>query len=247
MVFQVAERTFQDIDQLLSNLRETESRFTGVVTVGTVNSIGIYVLPEVLGAFRAALPNVSVRIDFKEADAVIELLHAGRVDLAIIPWNRSYPDTHAIVLKPVKMFLVAPPDHPLVGREAIHPRDLSRYPFVGYEQGLHTRAMTDSLFKRMGIDVEYSIESANAATIKHMVMAGMGLAIVPDFAVAGELRRKQLVRMDVPAMTMSQELTVYLRKNRTLSPTRVQFLNFLKDYFAPPVHRRRTQPGGTEA
>jgi DNA-binding transcriptional LysR family regulator len=247
MVFQVAERTFQDIEQLMSDLRETERRFTGVVTVGTVNSIGIYVLPEVLSACRAALPDVNVKIDFKQADEVLELLNAGRVDFAIIPWNHKYTDVHGIVLKAVKMFLVAPPDHPVVGTESLHPRDLQRYPFVGYQQGLHTRDMTDGLFKRMGIEVDYAIESANAATIKHMVMAGMGLAIVPDFAVAGELRRKQLVRVDVPAMTMSQELTVYLRKNRTLSPTRAQFLSFLQEYFAPPAHRhRRPQAGGAD-
>lgn len=248
MAFQVAERTFQDIDQLVSDLRATERRFTGAVSVATVNSIGIYVLPETLSAFRAAYPDASVKIDFKEADDVIELVYSGRADFAIIPWSRKYADLHGIVLKPIKMFLVARPDHPLAGEAAVHPRDLERFAFVGYQQGMHTRSMTDALFKRMGIEADYSIESANAATIKHMVMAGMGLAIVPDFAVGGELRRKQLLRIDVPTMTMSQELTVYLRKNRTLSPLRAQFLTFLQEYFSPPDrrHRRGALPASTD-
>jgi len=245
MAFQVAERTFQDIDQLVADLRATERRFTGAVTVATVNSIGIYVLPETLSAFREAYPDVTVKVDFKEAEDVIELLYSGRADFAIIPWNRKYADMHAIVLRPVKMFLVARPDHPLAGTPSVHPRDLERHAFVGYQQGLVTRSMTDALFKRMGIEVEYAIESANAATIKHMVMAGMGIAIVPDFAVGAELRRKQLLRIDVPTMTMSQELTVYVRKSRTLSPSRAQFLAFLQEYFAPTDRRRH--PGSRSA
>jgi DNA-binding transcriptional LysR family regulator len=233
----VAERVFQDVEQLLADVRESGRRFTGAVSVGTVNSIGIYVLPEVLGAFRTAFPEVDVRIDFKGVDGVVELLIAGRVDVAMIPWNHDYPELIAVPLRPVKMFLVAPPDHPLAAESRVHPRDLGKYPFVGYQQGMHTRTLMDSLFKRMSVRVAYAIESGNAATIKHMVMAGMGVAIVPDFAVAGELRRGQLARIDVPMMTMTQELTAYVRKSRTLSPTRAQFLGYLQEYFRRPRSR----------
>lgn len=239
MAYQVAERVFQDIEQLLDDVRESERHFTGEVSVGTVNSIGIYVLPQVLGAFRAAFPDVEVRIDFKDVEGVIDQVVAGRVDFAIIPWHRKYGDLLGIPLQPVKMFLVAHPDHPLAKETRVPPRELGNYPFVGYQQGLHTRTMTDSLFKRIGVEVRYAIESANAATIKHMAMAGMGLAVVPEFAVAGELRRGQLVRIDVPMMTMSQELTVYLRRNRTLSAARAQFLEFLQEYFRRPASSRR--------
>jgi DNA-binding transcriptional LysR family regulator len=239
--YHVAERVFQEIEELLSEVRESGRRFTGEVSVGTVNSIGIYVLPEVLSAFREQFPDVEVRIDFKAVEGVIGQLEAGRVDFAIIPWNRNYRDLLGIPLEPVKMFLVARPDHPLAAQERVHPRELGRHPFVGYEQGLHTRTMTDSLFKRIGVEATYSIESANAATIKHMVMAGMGLAILPEYAVSGELRSGQLTRIEVPMMTMSQELTVYVRRNRTLSTARAHFLEFLQDYFrrpAPPYRER---------
>lgn len=243
MAFQTAERVFQEIDQLLSEVRETERRFTGEVSIGTVNSIGIYLLPEVLSAFRKRFPDIDVRIDFLEVERVIDLLESGRVDFALIPWNRKYPDAVGLPLLAVKMFLVAPPDHPLAAQERVHPRDLEKYPFVGYKVGMHTRSMTDGLLKRIGVEVGYAIESANAATIKHMVMAGMGLAVVPEFAVAPELRRGQLVRIDVPMMTVSQELTVYVRKNRTLSAARTQFLEFLQEYFRrPAVQRRHRDP-----
>jgi DNA-binding transcriptional LysR family regulator len=104
---------------------------------------------------------------------------------------------------------------------------------------MQTRSMIDALFKRMAMSVEYSIESANSATIKHMVMAGMGLAFLPDVAVSPEIRRGQLVRVDVPALMMSRDIVLYFRSNRTLSPTREEFVKFLKNYFAPKKRRRR--------
>jgi DNA-binding transcriptional LysR family regulator len=236
--YHVAERVFHEIDRLQSSLMETTRRIKGMLSVGTVNSIGIYELPRVLTAFKAEFPDVSIKIDFKEAEKVLDLLYSGKVDFAIIPWNRRYTDLTGVKITHNKLFLVAPPDHPLAGRPTVSPRDLEAYPFVGYETGMQTRSMIDALLKRMAISVEYSIESANSATIKHMVMAGMGLGFLPDVAVSSEIRRRQLVRLDIPALMMSRDIVLYYRSNRTLSRTREEFVRFLVDYFNPKTKRR---------
>jgi len=236
--YQVAERVFQDIDRLQSSLRESDRQIRGLLSVGTVNSIGIYVLPRILTAFKAEFPEVKIKIDFKSGEAVLNMLYAGKIEFAIIPWNRRYADLTGVKLTHNKLFLVAPPDHPLVESASVSPRDLEAYPFVGYEEGMQTRSMIDALFKRMSITVEYSIESENSATIKHMVMAGMGLGFLPDIAVAPEIRRGQLVRIDVPALMMTRDIVLYYKSNRTLSRTREEFVRFLKNYFAPKPRRR---------
>jgi DNA-binding transcriptional LysR family regulator len=239
VAFQVAERVFQEIDRLQSSLSETERMIKGMLSLGTVNSIGIYVLPQVLTAFKAAFPDVEIKIDFKEAERILDLLYSGKIDFAIIPWNRRYPELTGVTITRNKMFLVGPPDHPLANRDDVSPRDLEPHPFVGYEEGMQTRSMIDALFKRMSVSVQYSIASDNSATIKHMVMAGMGLAFLPDIAVASEIRRGQLTRIDVPPMMMSRDIVLYHKANRTLSATRKEFIDFFKDYFAPKTKRRR--------
>ncbi len=236
--FAVAERVFADVDQLISDFRQSDRQLVGAVSVGTVNSIGIYILPDILTAYRAKYPDVRIHIDFRESERVMDQLIQGKTDLAVVPWERSYPDLNAIPLTRQKLFIVAPPEHPLARAEKINPRDLEAYPFVGYHEGMHTRAMIDALFKRMSITVPYVVESTNAATIKHMVMVGMGLGFLPEAAVAAEIRRGQLVRIEVPPLIMSQDVTLYLRKNRTLPRTAVGFVEFLKDYFSPKRRKR---------
>jgi len=237
LAYQVAERVFQEIDRLQSALMETERRIKGTLTVGTVNSIGIYILPPILTAFKSAFPDVAMKIDFKEAERVLDLLYAGKVDFAIIPWSRRYSELTGVRITQNKMFLVGPPGHALSRQATVSPRDLEAFPFVGYEEGMQTRSMIDALFKRMSVSVEYSIESDNSATIKHMVMAGMGLAFLPDVSVSPEIRAGRLVRIDVPPLVMSRDVVVYYKTNRTLSATRQEFLSFLQEYFAPRRHR----------
>jgi LysR family transcriptional regulator, low CO2-responsive transcriptional regulator len=229
--FTTAERIFTDVDTLVADLQQSDRQLPGTVNVGTVNSIGIYLLPELLTAFREEHPDTRVRVDFRESERVVDQLYQGKIDLAVVPWQRAYPNLTAIPLTRRKMFLVAPPDHPLARAAATSPRDLEAHPFVGYQEGMHTRAMIDALFKRMEVNVEYSIESSNAATIKHMVMAGMGIAFLPEFAVAKELRRGQLVRLDVPPLVMNQDITLFVRRNRTLSRSAAGFVEFLQAHF----------------
>jgi DNA-binding transcriptional LysR family regulator len=239
IAYQVAERVFQDIDQMLPALQESERQFAGMISIATVNSIGIYELPQFLPAFRSAYPNVRVKIDFQLAGQALDQLNSGKVDFAIIPSSRKYAELTGLNLTRNKMFLVAPPDHPLADRESVSPRDLEAYPFVGFQEGMQTRATIDALFKRMSVSVEYAIESANPATIKHMVLAGMGLAILPDVSVSGELRNGQLKRIDVPMLMMTRDIVLYYKSKRALSATRQEFVNFIRDYFSPKRHRRR--------
>jgi DNA-binding transcriptional LysR family regulator len=229
--FAAAERIFTDVDQLIADLNQSGRQVAGGVSVGTVNSIGIYQLPDVLSGFRRKYPDIRVRVDFREAEGVMDMLFQGKNDIAIVPWQRAYSDLNAVSLARHKMFLVAPPEHPLVQLERVSPHDLEKHPFVGYHEGMHTRSMIDALFKRMSLSIEYSIESSNSATIKQMVLAGMGIAFLPEIAVAAELRRGQLARLDVPPLVMHQDVTLYTRKNRTLTRSAGEFVQFITDHF----------------
>jgi DNA-binding transcriptional LysR family regulator len=242
--YQTAERVFQEVDNLVSTLEQAEKAVKGHISVATVNSIGIYLLPSVLKSFKEEYPEVKVSIDFKHARDVVEMVQAGKVDISIITWSKKYPGLTALPLRVNKMFLVANPDHPLAMKESVSPHDLEEYPFLAYEMGSPTRVMMDAFFKRMSLDIDYVIESSNVATIKHMAMAGLGLAILPDVAIGIEIRQELLKRLSVPSLTMAQEVTLYTKSNRTLSATARAFVNFIHDRLNPkrPSNKAKKRP-----
>ncbi|HEX6789766.1 MAG TPA: LysR family transcriptional regulator [Candidatus Krumholzibacteria bacterium] len=229
--FAAAERIFTDVDQLVADLGQSGRQVGGGVSVGTVNSIGIYQMPDLLSEFQRKYPDIRVRVDFREAEGVMDMLFQGKNDIAIVPWQRAYSELNAVSLTRHKMFLVALPGHPLAQMERVSPHELEKHSFIGYHEGMHTRSMIDALFKRMSLSIEYSMESSNSATIKQMVLAGMGVALLPEIAVAAELRRGQLARLDVPPLMLYQDVTLYTRKNRTLSRSATEFVQFVTDHF----------------
>jgi DNA-binding transcriptional LysR family regulator len=225
---QAATKIFGEAERLLDTLREAEHAVKGAVSIATVNSIGIYILPEILKRFKESYPEVRMAIEFKHAKEVIATAQRGGVDVAIITWLRKYPSLTSIPLQKNKMFLVASPDHPLALKDSVRPHDLEKHSFLAYEAGTPTRMMIDALFKRMSLEIEYAMETSNVATMKHMAMAGLGLAFLPEGAVGLEIRQGLLKRLSVPALAMAQEITAYVKANRSLSTTARAFVDFMR-------------------
>jgi len=105
--------------------------------------------------------------------------------------------------------------------------------------------MMDSFFRRMSLSIEYALESSNVATIKHMVMAGLGLSLLPEIAVGDEIRDGRLVRIDVQGLYMAQKMTLYYKSNRTLTPPAGSFSVSSSARSGPSGSGART-PGKTE-
>lgn len=238
IMFTYADSVFSDVDRLLSSLREMEHTLRGSITVGTVNSIGIYLLPELLKHFSRVHPDVRVGIDFKRPKELVDSVRAGRLDFVVLTSQRRYTGLTGVPLQKNKMFLVAPPEHPLIKQDTISLGDLEGYPFLGFEEGMQTRSMMDALFRRMSLSIEYAMESSNVATIKHMAMAGLGLAILPEPVVAPEIRQGLLVRPDLPSLYLTQEITLYYKTNRAMTAEKREFLKAMQRELDPAATRR---------
>jgi DNA-binding transcriptional LysR family regulator len=228
VLFQYAEGVFHDVDGVRDALEAMQHKIRGTLSISTVNSIGIYILPDILKDFREIYPEIKFEIDFRSHREVVDTVRGGKAHFAILTTSRSYSGLTSVPLRKIKMFVVAPPKHPLAGREEVSPRDIEEYPFVAYEEGMETRMMMDALFKRMGLRIEYALESSNVATIKHMVMAGLGISILPEPAVTTEIHQRTLMRLPIPSLFLAQEITLYHKTNRTLTPTKREFLKFIQ-------------------
>lgn len=229
ILYDHAEAIFHDIERIQNSLEAVEHQVRGTIDLGTVTSIGSYMLPDVLKAFHTVYPEVKITVAVQPSRELIDWVRIGRIDFALLTSNRQYPGLKGVPLKKIKLFLVAPADHPLAERETISPAELENYPFLGFDEGLELRMMMDALFRRMSLRIEYALSSSSVAMVKHMALAGLGLAILPETAVGPEIRDRRLVRLDVPTLYMGQEVTIYYKSSRPLTPTRQEFLETLRE------------------
>ena len=126
----------------------------GRLAVGASLTIGTYLLPELLGAFRRRWPDVELRAEIGNTRHVRRLLAEGVLDVALIegPPDPAFDlDLDRKVFQEDELVAVAPPGHPLLRRPRVTAKVFCREPLILREEGSGTRAVVEQALARKGV------------------------------------------------------------------------------------------------
>jgi DNA-binding transcriptional LysR family regulator len=215
-ILQLAIRVFDDIKETTASITETQEKLSGTVRLVGGMTVSLYVFPSLLREFRRLHPEVDVKVMTGSSDRLLRKLRSGAADLGLLTLPIDEPD---LITKPVmreEMMLVTYPGHPLAKKARVEPQELVRQPFIVYEPGSNTRRVIDEFFIREQVQPRIVMETENVEIIKAMVRSGIGITLISQHAVEGEVREGQLACCRVGGgHTLVRETGwVYLKANR---------------------------------
>jgi len=186
---------FTHVQRVSAAVREAERAIkelpaVGEVRIGTVNSIGTYFLPKVLGAVRQQHAEARPVLYRARSDDFIEALLANDVDLAILADPRVDQRLRYETLFVERVSLVAGRSHPLYGTKSLRPEQLRGAQFVTLSQQTPTGALIGRYLERLGIEVEPMVSTEDTETARRMVEMGMGVGFLPDMVTERDLVTK---------------------------------------------------------
>jgi len=234
LVFKHAQHMFETYDEMRREMALAETQVKGPLAIGSVSSVGIYLLPEILTDFHRKFPDVEIHLDMRNSGEVIESLQENSIDVALIAWDRKYPQLTSQVIMQNSLMVVGHPKHPLARKRKVTLSDLSEHQMLGYESGTPTRMLIDSGFKDEGLRPKYVLESPNIATMKHLAMQGMGLAFLPEIAVETELKDKTLKKVEVERANIERPITLYWKERRALTRPAEEFIDYITALIPKP-------------
>ena len=107
-------------------------------------------------------------------------------------------------------------------------RELSGEPFIAFDRDIPTRKAIDRILREARVQVARAMEFDNIETIKRSVEAGLGVSILPDAAVANEVRSKSLIALPIRDGKFIRPIGAILRRGQQLSPAARAFLDELQ-------------------
>jgi DNA-binding transcriptional LysR family regulator len=177
----------------------------GRLSVGTIQSLPVIDLPELLGRFCRRHPGVELRVRQAPAAGLVEEVRDGRLDLAFVthPVASLRGVEHTLVAaEPV--LLVCPPEHPLAGRKHVRFAELADETFVEFQPDWATRIIVDEAFAAVGIVRRIACEVNDVRTLLDLVVHRLGITIVPRVLVLGRTDLCLVaLRGDVPLWEVS--------------------------------------------
>lgn len=190
----------------------------GRVTLGVV-STAKYFAPRLVAQLKRLCPEIEVALRVGNREATISDLERQAVDLAIMGRPPRVPQVEATALGAHPHGLIAPPDHPLAGRDEVSISDLLRETMITREEGSGTRILMTRYFDAAaGGRVFELVEMGSNETIKQAVMAGLGLAFLSLHTVTEELRQGRLVQILAPGLPLERQWFLVHPVARTLPP-----------------------------
>jgi DNA-binding transcriptional LysR family regulator len=165
---------------------EVRGGLRGTLRVGTLTSVGVIDLAGLLGEFHRSHPEVTLQLSVspRGSAGLTESLATGTLDLALVSVpGRPPAGIHVRPLVSRRMDLVVPAGHRLAGRADVRMADLAGEPFVDFPAGYGNRVVVDRAFAAAGIERQVAIEVIDIGTGAGFVSEGLGVAILPRFAV----------------------------------------------------------------
>src|SRR5919197_1114901 len=194
----------------------------GALRVGTYQSTGERILPALVSRFRAAHPDVELGLVESESDdALLAAVESGELDLAFALLPLPDGPFAFVELMHDPWMLLVPADSPLAARDRpISLSEAARLPLIGAR--LHRcRMQVDAHFREHGLEPEYVFRTDENGTVHGLVVAGVGIGIVPRLAV--DPRDERVVALELGPNVEPRVIALAWHRDRYRQPAAQTF------------------------
>ncbi len=231
-VYEYADRIFSLYAEMENSVRDLTGEVSGVLMLGASTTIAEYMLPALLGDFKAKYPEVSIRLQVANTDGIVSMVENNSIDLGVVEAPVSNKNLVVDTCRQDQMVLAVPPSHELANKESVPIVELSNYPYICREEGSGTREVMLEAMNAAGgnpANLDIVMELGSPEAVKGAVEAGMGISILSSATIEKELKLGSLVavNLDVP---IERPFSFVHQKQKFRLRAMEKLLDFAKTY-----------------
>ncbi|HEX8992094.1 MAG TPA: LysR family transcriptional regulator [Anaerolineales bacterium] len=198
-------------------------------------TVGIYVVPTLLGQFHKRHPEVEIQLEVANWELTCERLLDREADVGIAgPHPQPFLKMEPFMED--ELVVIAAPGHPLASRRQIPLERLAREPMLLRELGSGTRAAVEGLFAEQNLPFRRAMELSRNGAIKQVVAAGLGIGVVSRAAITLEMALNILCVLDVEGFPLVRAWHIITQSGLALPPAAVAFCAEVASSVSPQDH-----------
>ncbi len=186
----------------------------GKLIIAAIPSVSACLLPEVIRSFSRKHEQVELQLIEDSSERVSENVESGLADIGFLqlPASKSAFETRTIISEP--FVLLVAKSHPLVKQKEVALKQLAAESFIFYKGRARDTAL--EACRKAGFEPQIACESGELETVRALVAAGLGLAVVPQLAAGNLPKTIQAITIREPKM--QRQIAAVWQKGSVLSP-----------------------------
>ena len=226
-----AERALRALQEGASAIERLP--LTDELVLGAAPAISTYVLPRLLVRFESEHPAVRLSVRTGHSEEILDMVVRGDVQVGLAR-ELHHPSLETLALYEDELVLVVEPGHPLARSRRVTLDRVRDARLILFDRTSSYYDLTNALFRPAGTLPRGVLELDHIDAAKQMVLAGLGVALLPTTAVAGELRIGALRRIELVGTPRIERRIAALRRldDEARSPAAVAFWAQLRAFDA---------------
>ncbi|MCU0475963.1 MAG: LysR family transcriptional regulator [Anaerolineae bacterium] len=200
--------------------------------VAATPGVSVYLLPSWLIPLRQARPNLTVNMQTMLTHEVVRDVLNGRVHLGFLEGDTDGLAQEAlgrVRVREVCYRVVVPPTHPWAGRTSISPSELKGQAFIHRQPTSRARRWLEGALGQHGVTLRATAELDSPGAVKYAVLNGMGVSVLPDYAIEREAERGELRCLAIDGVSMTRPLLMVWDKRQPFTLVQRAFIGVLAE------------------
>ncbi len=183
-ILEQARRVLQGVGDIRQTARAGASQLTGALRLGVIPTVAPYLLPQLVPYLAQQFATLQLVICEAEGQALCEQLQKASLDVILVSLPFAEADVVVQALYDEPLVVIMPPNHPLAAAARVDACGLAGQPLLQLAPRHCLRRQVQALIpdSKAADDQITSLE-----TLRNMVAAGQGLAIVPRSAATASV------------------------------------------------------------
>jgi DNA-binding transcriptional LysR family regulator len=216
-------------EELLGEVRSAADAVRGVLRVGTIYSVGFYLLDAYVREFLHAHAEVNLHVEYTRWNRINAAIVSGEMDLGVVACPEKQRSIEILPLTSEELVVSFSPEHRLAGRDRVEVEELEGETVVAFEAGIPTRVFIDRLLKQYGVTVNVEMEFDNIELLKRALEVGSGIGILPVGNIEREAARGDLAFARFKSDEWRRPIAILRRRGKAPSPAERMFLSVLRE------------------
>lgn len=211
---QYSERILILCEESCRALMDLRNGERGNLTVGASQTIGTYIMPQILALFAQNYPQIDLKVQVDSTRAIATSIRRREIDIAIVGGEISNELKKKLTIQPFvsdELCLIVSNAHPFAIKKVIKKEDLYCLDFITLHPTSTIKKFIDKILIQNKIqtnELKTILELNSIEGIKTAVSLGLGAAFVSSSSLEKEIKLNQIKIIEIENLTINRQLSI---------------------------------------
>ncbi len=228
LLAQSVRAIFDELRFLQTEIVAKTGKTAGELHLACVNTAQ-YVVPYLLKGFLQQFPEIKASVRVVNRAEAIARLQDNSDDLTIMGMVPDDKPFSSLPFLDNELVPVVPANHPLTSEKSLSAQTFLNADLLIREQGSGSRLALEVFCQQRRLQLQPHLQLGSNDALKHAVLAGLGVAVLPRLSILPELKLNLLKVLEIEGFPLRRSWCVVYPKAKHPTPAMKAFIYYVQE------------------